>query len=76
MSLPTWEKVGWRCLFDVYGPLDWKRIDLLFGRGYQYAAGDGVTPLDEFVLFRDPSAEPTKREREAALMAALGYRKE
>lgn len=76
MSLPTWEKVGWRCLFDIYGPLDWKRLDLLFGRAYQYTAGDAVTPLDKFVLFRDISEQPTRQEQEAALLAALGYREE
>ena len=41
LAMPEWERECWRDVFLIYGPLDWKRSDLLTARVNQYqAAGD------------------------------------
>ena len=71
LSLPEWERECWRDVFLIYGPLDWKRSDLLTARVNQYqAAGDA--PLGDFVLFKDPSMSETKQS-ENDLLKKLGW---
>lgn len=80
MSLPRWEIEAWRALFDIIGPLDWKRTDLLLARVNQYQAGDPDALLKDFILFSDPTVkedpEQARREREKELLYKLGYREE
>lgn len=76
LEIPRWELESWRFLFDLYGPLDWKRQDFLAARSYQFASVSD-DPLKEFLLFRDPSyKEPTPEEsrarREEKLLKAFG----
>ena len=60
-------------MFDVYGPLDWKRADLLIARVNQFQAV-GSDPLKDFVLFRDPTERPLSREeRENEILAKFGW---
>lgn len=79
LSLPRWEIEAWRALFDIVGPLDWKRTDLLFARVNQYQSAEAA-PLKEFILFGDPTVkeddEKSRREREKELLYKLGYREE
>lgn len=73
LVLPQWERECWRDLFAAYGPLDWKRDDLLFARVNQYQSV-GNDPLKEFLLFADPSeAENNAKQTEDELMRKLGY---
>ena len=71
LELPQWEIQTWRYLFALYGPLDWKREDLLVARINQYQAIGGE-PLKEFVLFRDPS-EIVERRTEDDVLRAFGF---
>ena len=77
MSLPRWELEAWRALFDMVGPLDWKRQDLLFARVNQYQSAEEAK-LKDFLLFKDPTIqddpEQERRERELELLYKLGYR--
>lgn len=72
LDLPQWERDAWRYVFDLFGPLDWKREDLLFARVNQYQAIGGE-PLKNFILFRDPSEQEPEQDEED-LLKALGYR--
>ena len=63
----------WKWVFDIYGPLDWKRADLLFARVNQYQS-TGDSPLKDFVLFKDPSEIETREERELSVLSALGWK--
>ena len=78
LSLPRWEIEAWRALFDVYGPLDWKRDDLRIARVNQYQCSDPDSLLKEFLLFRDPTFMPTEAEernrREEALLEKFGFK--
>ncbi len=56
---------------DVYGPLDWKRNDLLFASVNQYQTAEKI-PLKEFILFRDPTAKEPK-QTELDVLRAFGY---
>ena len=59
-------------MFALYGPLDWKREDLLFARVNQYQSIGGDA-LKEFLLFKDPS-EPEVKQTEDELLKKLGYK--
>lgn len=74
LLLPEWERETWRFLFDLYGPMDWKREDLRTARVNQFQAVGGK-PLKEFVLFPDPS-ERVEKDKEEELLHALGYYEE
>lgn len=69
LALPAWEREIWRSVFDLFGPLDWKRDDYLAARACQFQS-TGSLPLKDFVLFPDPTLE---REPTAAdLWRGLG----
>lgn len=71
LALPEWERKTWRDVFDVYGPLDWKRNDFLFASVNQYqTAGDIM--LKKFILFRDPTAKEPK-QTETDFLKSFGY---
>ena len=76
LGLPRWELEAWRFLFDVYGPLDWKRDDIRDARqtGIQDVE---KKPLKDYLLFGDPSfkedEEEARARREESLLAASGY---
>lgn len=73
LELPEWERMAWRAVFDLYGPLDWKRGDLLAARVNQYQAADSA-PLRDFVLFRDPSErDEARKQTEEDVLKAFGY---
>ena len=78
-NLPRWEVEAWRALFDVYGPLDWKRGDYLNASLIQSQCSERL-PIREFILFTDPSVridpDAARAEREQNLLAAFGYRKD
>lgn len=63
-------------MFDVYGPLDWKRDDL---RDARQAGLQSIEkkPLKDFILFGDPSykedPDEARREREKNILAAFGF---
>lgn len=75
LLLPEWERETWRFLFEIYGPLDWERSDLLTARVNQFQAVGGK-PLKEFVLFPSPADRkiPTREEREDELLRKLGFK--
>lgn len=76
-SLPRWEIEAWRALFDVYGPLDWKRGDYLTASLNQFQSSERL-PIKDFLLFHDPSVridpDAERANREKNLLAAFGYR--
>ncbi len=72
--MPQWERECWRDAFALYGPLDWKRTDLLFARVNQFQSVGG-DPLKDFILFRDPG-DPEPGQTVEEKMAALGWRGE
>ena len=80
LTLPLWEVEAWRAFFDVYGPLDFKRIDLLFARLNQFNCADKDARLRDFVLFPDPSIKidpvAERNAREENLLRAFGYNPE
>lgn len=51
--MPEWEREGWRMLFEVVGPLDWRREDFRDARRIQWKAADAA-PVADFVLFPEP----------------------
>ena len=51
--MPEWEREGWRMLFEVVGPLDWRREDFRDARRIQWKAADAAS-LADFVLFPEP----------------------
>lgn len=53
MALPEWEREGWRILFEVVGPLDWRREDFRDARRIQWKAV-AAAPVADFVLFAEP----------------------
>ena len=75
LSLPRWEIEAWRALFDVYGPLDWKRDDLLTASILRQNSVEKL-PLRDFILFNDPSIkidpEKERAARAANLLSAFG----
>ena len=74
LALPKWERVLWRNAFSLYGPLDWRREDLLFAALTQMQS-TGEKPLGDFVLFPEPAARAAKEEREwsrEAILARFG----
>lgn len=73
--MPIWERETWKSLFEMFGPLDWKRADLLFARVNQYQAVGG-SPLNDFILFRDPSERESIEDKETELLAKLGWTEE
>lgn len=77
LTLPLWEVEAWRAFFDVYGPLDFKRNDLLFARLNQFNCADKDARLRDFVLFPDPSVKidpaAERNAREENLLRAFGY---
>lgn len=79
LALPRWELESWRFLFDIYGPLDWKRSDFLAARANQFASASEL-PLKDFLLFGDPSykedPEEARARRESKLLEAFGYSQE
>lgn len=72
LALPQWERECWRAVFAQFGPLDWRRDDLLFARVNQFQAV-GDDPLREFILFKEPDDRETVEDREEALLRELGY---
>lgn len=52
-ALPSWELDLWRSAFEVFGALDWRRLDLLFARLVQMQLAKPLT-LRECVLFPAP----------------------
>ena len=72
LALPEWERKIWRDVFDVYGPLDWKRDDLLYARVNQYQAATSA-PLRDFVLFRDPTEKGKEKQTEDDVLKAFGF---
>ena len=74
--MPEWERETWKAIFTIYGPLDWKREDLLLARVNQYQAAGG-SPLRDFILFRDPTEKAEERKQtEEDVLKAFGYRDE
>lgn len=71
LALPEWERRIWRDVFDIYGPLDWKRNDFLFAHVNQFQTPERI-PLKEFILFRDPTAQEPKRTEDDVLRE-FGY---
>lgn len=63
LALPMWELELWKSAFLIYGPLDWRREDLLFASLAQMQS-TGTHPLSDFVLFQDP-LERIRKEEEA-----------
>ena len=72
LALPQWERECWRAVFAQFGPLDWRRDDLLFARVNQFQAV-GDDPLREFILFKEPDDREAVEDREEALLRQLGY---
>lgn len=73
LDLPEWERETWKAVFTIYGPLDWKREDLLLARVNQYQAAGG-SPLRDFILFRDPTEKAEERKQtEEDVLKAFGY---
>ena len=70
--MPEWERRIWRDVFDLYGPLDWKRDDMLIARVNQYQAAERA-PLKDFILFTDPTERETGEQTEEDLLKAFGY---
>lgn len=62
-------------MFDYYGPLDWRRDDLLFARVNQYQA-TGDRPLSDFVLIKEPKDRIPEKRTEEDVLAMLGYRED
>ena len=75
LSLPEWEIVLWKSVFDLYGPLDWQRNDLLIARINQFQAAE-PSPLRDFVLFEDPKDRKSGKNTEDDILKAFGYRGE
>lgn len=79
LTFPRWELESWRFLFDVYGPLDWKRDDI---RDARQAGLQSIEPkpLKDFILFPDPSFEETEEEARARrakkVLEEFGYEPE
>lgn len=63
LALPVWEREIWRSVFDLFGPLDWKRDDYHAARACQFQS-TGSLPLERYLLFPDPTLarEPTAAE--------------
>ena len=75
LTLPRWEIESWRLLFDVYGPLDWKRDDFRDARQTAYQSIEKKT-YGDFLLFGDPSFKErpkTREEREQDVLQQFGY---
>lgn len=75
LTLPRWELESWRFLFDIYGPLDWKRDDLFDARATALQSVE-KKPLKDYLLFGDPSfkedPDEARARRGAALLKAAG----
>lgn len=54
LRLPYWEIQSWRYFFDLFGPLDWRRDDLMDARQTYLQTADHVSSLRDFVLFPEP----------------------
>lgn len=71
LQLPRWEVEAWRALFDVYGPIDWKRNDYNFAAWQRFNSVE-ERPLRDFMTFVDPSIKrdlaQERNEREKKLM--------
>lgn len=75
LTLPRWEIESWRLLFDVYGPLDWKRDDVRDARQTALQSVEKL-PIKDFLLFSDPSFKErpkTREEREQSVLQQFGY---
>ncbi len=72
LALPQWERECWRDVFAQFGPLDWRRDDLLFARVNQFQATGG-DPLKEFILFQEAGDRESREDREETLLRQLGY---
>ena len=68
--MPLWERKTWKSLFELFGPLDWKRQDFLIARVNQHQSIE-KRPLDDFLLFRDPTE--IMEDREEQILAKLGW---
>lgn len=62
-------------MFDLYGPLDWQRNDLLIARINQFQAAES-SPLRDFVLFEDPKDRKSGKNTEDDILKAFGYQGE
>ena len=63
LALPDWERIGWRMIFDVFGPLDWRRDDVLNAKIVQ-TQYEGGKPLRDFLAFGDPSYKRKEQTEE------------
>ncbi len=71
--MPIWERETWKYLFNMFGPLDWRRADFLCARVNQYQAM-GDAQLKDFLLFRDPSEKgDDEKDKEEELLKKLGW---
>lgn len=73
LKFPQWERRAWFDLFEIVGPLDWRRGDFLNARVNQFQAV-GSHALKDFLLFPDPSTwEEVKEQTEDDVLKAFGY---
>lgn len=54
VRLPKWERDFWRVVFDVYGPLDWRRDDLRFAQLVALQIAERK-PLEDLTIYPDPA---------------------
>lgn len=79
-ALPIWELDLWRTAFEVYGPLDWRRLDLFEARSVQMQLTKPMK-LKECVLFPAPedmheqelNAKDKNDLTEEELLALFGF---
>jgi len=75
-ALPVWEVELWKTAFEVFGPLDWRRLDLLDARQTQLQLAKPLK-LKECVLFPTPEDIEPKAQAdpgsEQELLAMFGF---
>lgn len=78
VRLPKWERDLWRSVFDVFGPLDWRRDDLRFAQLVALQITERKS-LEDLTIYPDP-ARLMERERaresmsKADVLAMFGVR--
>lgn len=73
LALPISERLAWRELFDLVGPLDWRRDDYKAAASlkFQTTSDSNIT---DFVLFKEPESASAQHKREEEdVLRQFGY---
>jgi len=69
------ERDMWGDFFDLYGPLDWRRQDLLNAQLCAYQSTESK-PIKDFTLFAEPDINEIGKTAEDRLFEAFGINTE